>query len=212
LIALKLMNRKAISPRMAGAAVVLVGLLVGGGAFLVGQASAYPNGQRVHVTGTWVATIEYYLSENGGLAVPYPAGAGSADDFMGTHANFGTLTGGMSGTSSIVLQGDGPSAGGFYESYMGPFVGTVERSSPGSFTTIGSVYCSCNAAPWTLSGTISAVDGSGMLGLADICGGGTFTGTSQPDATGLNGTTFTFTYNATFMFGAQCDSGQGENN
>jgi len=206
------MNRTAISPRMTGAAIILVGLLVGGGAFLVGQASAYPNGQKVHVTGTWIATIEYYLSENGGLAVPYPAGAGSTDDSMGTHANFGTLTGGVSGTTSILLQGDGPLAGGFYESYMGPFVGTVGRSSPGSFTTIGSVYCSCNtSAPWTLSGTIGAVAGSGMFGLTGICGGGTFSGISQPDATGLNGTIFTLTYNATFMFGAQCNSGQGNN-
>jgi hypothetical protein len=200
------MNRTAISPRMTGAAVILVGLLVGGGAFLVGQASANPNGQRVHVTGTWIATIEYYLSENGGLAVPYPAGAGSANASMGTHANFGTFTGGMSGTNSILLEGDGPSTGGFYESFMGPFVGTVGHSSPGSFTTIGTAYCSCNgSAPWTLSGTISAVDGSGVFGLTGICGGGTWSGTSLPDATGLNGTTFTVTYNATFMFGALCN-------
>jgi hypothetical protein len=206
------MNRTAISPRMTAAAVILVGLLVGGGAFLVGQASAYPNGRTVHVTGTWTATIEYYLSENGGLMVPYPAGAGSTNDSMGTHANFGTLTGGMSGTGSILLQGDGPSTGGFYESYVGPFVGTVGRSSTGSFTTIGSVYCSCNGSgPWTVSGTISAVDGSGMFGLAGICGGGTFTGASLPDETGLNGTIFNLTYNATFMFGAQCNFGQGNN-
>jgi len=203
------MDRTAISPRMTGAAVILVGLLVGGGAFLVGQASAAPNGQRVHVTGTLIATIEYYLSENGGLAVPYPAGAGSAGESMGTHANFGTYTGGMSGTTSLLLQGEGPLAGTFYESLIGPFVGTVGRSSSGIFTTVGSVYCSCNgSAPWTISGTISAVDGSGMFGLTGICGGGTYSGTSLPNATGLNGTPFTVTYNATFMFGALCNNQQ----
>jgi archaellum component FlaF (FlaF/FlaG flagellin family) len=209
LIELKLLNRKAIGPRMMGAAIILVSLLVGGGAVYIGQAFAYQNGQTVHVTGSWTAAIEYYLSENGGLVVPYPAGAGSAGQTMATHTDFGTVTGGMSGTFSLLLQGEGPLVGDtFYESWMGPFVGTVGRSAPGMFTEIGSAYVTNagGSAPWTLYGTFSAVDG--VNGLAGICGGGTWSGTTPPSATGLNGTLFYVTYDATFMFGSQCNNQQ----
>jgi len=204
-------NRMSIGV-MKGAAIILVGLLLGGGAFFIGQAFAYPNAHSGHVTGTAVTTIQYYIAN------PTVVGPTEA---INTHADSGAITGGMTGTYSLLLQaefaGSFTGTGGITASFTGPFAGTVGDSDPGSATLIGTtslsdVSGSGAATIWYLHGTFSLVDGTD--GLAGICGSATFTGTSTVNgvtapATGAPGTVFTFTYEGAFMFGGQCNSGQG---
>jgi hypothetical protein len=209
------LNRRGISRTTAGAAVILVGLLVGGGAFYVGQAFADPNGHSGHVTGTAVTTIQYYIK------TPTVVGPTEA---INTHADSGVFTGGMTGTDSLLLQaefaGSFTGTGVITASFTGPFAGTVGDSNPGSATAIGTttvadVSGSGGSTIWYLHGTFSLVNG--VDGLAGICGSATFTGTSTvggvaAPVTGAPGTVFTFTYEGAFTFGGQCNSGQGTSN
>jgi hypothetical protein len=209
-------NRKAINSRTMGAAIILVGLLVGGGGVFFGQAFADGQHHANHVTGSGLATIEYYL--NG----PGPVPSAVPGMYIDTNVDTLTFTGGMPGTSTWLLQveinapglacSSPPGQLCAVASFTAPFAGTVGGSAPGTFTAEGTMYIS-NVAPgvgsvWSLSGTISAVAGSGTGGLAGICGGGTFSGTSNGPVAGATGSTYTITYDATFTLGGQCNQNQ----
>jgi len=148
----------------------------------------------IHVTGPFTGSIEYYLQAP--LVIP---GAGQS---INTHADFFTYAGGQSGNSTILLQPEFSTAGIIHASFIGPFAGTVGNSAPGSFTTIGTFDVNASGPIWQLHATYSV--GEGVDGLAGICGGGTFSGTSVGPIPTSGLVSFSMTYDATYMFGAKC--------
>ncbi len=158
----------------------------------LGAAEAPP----IHVTGTFVGAIEYYTQAP--FVVP---GAGQS---INTHSDFFVYTGGMSGNSTIILQPEVSTAHIIHASFIGPFAGTVGKSAPGSFTMIGTFDVNASGPIWQLQNAFSV--GEGLDGLAGICGGGTVTGVSVGPIPSNDLVSFSFTYDATYMFGAQCHS------
>ena len=152
-------------------------------------------GKKVHVTGTLASSVLYVVMDKttGNLHVL-------------TRAFLDTYTGGLSGTDSALQQRiENSLTSRSQTSSIGPFTGTVGDSAPGSFTWIASLTgdtsgCPCPPGTITLTGNLVVVAGSGQGGLADICGGGTVTGSGDA----VNG--FTTTYDFTFQFGASCHS------
>jgi len=148
----------------------------------------------IQATGAFTGSIEYYL--HAPFVVP---GAGQS---INTHADFFTFTGTQSGDSTILLQPEFSTAGIIHASFIGPFAGTVGNSALGSFTQIGTFDVNASGPVWALHATYSV--GEGVDGLAGICGGGTFTGTSVGPIPASGLVNFSMTYNATYMFGAKC--------
>ncbi|MDA4115771.1 MAG: hypothetical protein OK442_04370 [Thaumarchaeota archaeon] len=140
---MKLLNRKAISPKMMGAAIVLVGLLVGGGAFYAGQAFANPPPQTpTAVTGAMTGT---YLPSSF-LNSSTVSNQGVAPFTVSLYAPTWTMTGGITGTldcyNQVVVAPDGVTLTGSnaYCTFTGTVTGgrgpgtmSVTFESSGSF-------------------------------------------------------------------------------
>lgn len=172
------------------AAVLVLGIVAYEGT--LGAAHVAP----VHVTGTFTGAIEYYTQAP--FVVP---GAGQS---INTHSDFFVYTGGMSGNSTIILQPEVSNAHIIHASFIGPFAGTVGNSAPGSFTMIGTFDVNASGPVWQLHNTFAV--GEGLDGLAGICGGGTVSGVSVGPIPSNDLVSFSLTYDATYMFGAQCPS------
>jgi hypothetical protein len=119
---LKLVNRIAISPKMMGAAVVLVGLLVGGGAVYIVQAFAYqypqtPTPVSGAMTGTFAVPPNSNISVSDGPVGPYTV--------LFYTPTF-TLTGGINGSFACAEQVDiNPNGNLFEYNALCTFTGTV---------------------------------------------------------------------------------------
>jgi hypothetical protein len=96
------------------------------------------------------------------------------------------------------------SKGIIHASFIGPFAGTVRDSASGSFTQIGTFYVNASGPVWKLHAAFSI--GEGLDGLAGICGGGTVSGISIGPIPTNGLVNFSLTYDATYMFGARCNS------
>jgi hypothetical protein len=188
-------NRSKRSPRVTIAVVAIVALVL-----VLAASGLYLNTVRAagvaptQATGAFTGSIEYYLQAP--LVIP---GAGQS---INTHADFFVFTGSQSGDSTILLQPEVSTAGIIHASFIGPFAGTVGDSAPGSFTQIGTFDVNASGPVWQLHATYSV--GEGVDGLAGICGGGTFSGTSVGAIPASGLVSFSMTYNATYMFGAKC--------
>jgi hypothetical protein len=113
----------------------------------------------------------------------------------------GTLNGKATSLSTITRDASSPTNPGTATA-LGTFRGTVGDSDPGIFSFIVSYIadrsaCGSGCPPGTIKfdATFTVVEGSGMNGLAGICGGGTWNSLSSTSAG---------TYDFTFRFGNDC--------
>jgi hypothetical protein len=162
---LKLMNRIAISPRMMGAAIVLVGLLVGGGAFYIGQAFANPPSQTpTAVSGPMTGT--YPISP---ISTATVSDEGVAPFTVILTDGTWTLTGGIAGTlactQQFVIAADGVTIVG--SDGICTFTGTVMGGrGPGTMSVSVSGVSGSYTSPTpegSYSGTITFSQGTGGL-------------------------------------------------
>jgi len=188
-------NRSKRSPLVIIAVVAIVAsILVLGATGMYENTVGATGAPPIQAKGALTGSIEYYL--HAPLVIP---GAGQS---INTHADFFTFTGSQSGDSTILLQPEFSTAGIIHASFIGPFAGTVGNSALGSFTQTGTFDVNASGPIWALHATYSV--GDGVDGLAGICGGGTFSGTSVGPIPASGLVSFSMIYNATYMFGAKC--------
>jgi hypothetical protein len=215
---LKLLNRTAISPKMMGAAVILVGLLVGGGAVYIGQAfAAVQGGNSSHnkVVGTFNTDRSYLPPcSPSGAGCPIVSQSGSDSltiidyNVVSIISSNGVQTGRSNALTTLAID---DSTGLGYGTGTGTFWGTVGNSSPGAYSLTDTLTFDSTTTPATVSGNWVIVQGSGLNGLAGICGNATFAGTVDL-TTGLGTFTFTLTYGYAHGGSAQCNAGEGNSN
>ena len=156
-------------------------------------ASARADDKGIHATGT-VSTAVIYVADTGVFG----------GNTVLTRALVNTYSGALSGTATG-LQQRISNALTSESVYIEEFTGTLAGSAIGTYASIITITgdtsgCPCPPGTGTFHGTEVIVAGSGMDGLAGICGGGTFSGSGDP----VHG--FTTTYHDTFHFGASCAS------
>ena len=160
--------------------------------------SAKTSDKAIHATGTISTSVAYVVDTsvvNGQTVL--------------TRATVDTYSGTQSGTATGLQQRISNALTSETAEYS-EFTGTIGESASGTFAIIITITgdtskCPCPPGAITFSGTDVVVAGSGMGGLAGICGGGTFSGTGDP----VHG--FTTTYDNTFHFGGSCNSNSSGN-
>jgi hypothetical protein len=156
-------------------------------------ASAESNDKTIHATGTLSSVVPYVVDTS----------VVSGNTVL-TRAFLNTFSGTLSGTGTGLQQRISNALSSEQVSY-GEFTGTLAGSTKGTYATIDTIIgdtsgCPCPPGTITFHGTSVVVSGSGMGGLAGICGRGTYVGTGDP----VHG--FTTTYDYTFHFGGSCNS------
>jgi hypothetical protein len=155
--------------------------------------SARADDKQIHATGT-ISTAVVYVAATGVSNGYTVQTRGTADTWSGT----------LSGTATALQQRISNSlTASTVEDEV--FTGTLAGSAIGTFADIITISsntsgCPCPPGTITFSGTTVVVAGSGMGGLAGICGGGTFSGTGDP----VHG--FITTYDLNLRFGGSCNS------
>jgi hypothetical protein len=191
------------------AAVVLVGLLVGGGAVYIGQAFAsggYGQPPR-YVTGTFTTQRSYLPpcttagADCPTIGAPYSVTIVDYNVESLVYSD-GVQTGSANDLATLAVASNGIG----YLTGENTFWGTVGNSATGAYssTVTDTINLDVSTYPTSvpISGNWVITQGSGMGGLAGICGSATFAGTVNLD-TGAGSFTYTLTYGYTSP-GGQC--------
>ncbi len=184
-----------------------------------GQSSAAGDGAEIRATGTFKTVFSPAIDERSVVTPVVTTDGvttGGKTAAILSRYNVSTFAGSLEGTSvtwSTVLRTDNfPSEDALakkaFQTNIGTFVGTLDRSEPGSFSSITHTVVDracrfqpvpCQPGQIPAEGKFVVVEGSGMGGLEGICGGGSFKSVLDGGlSTGV--TEFDFT----FRFGKDC--------
>jgi len=172
-------------------------LLAGFGLIMAAHAETSDSAKNAHVEGTFTTQRSYINAPFPTIPSPYALTLIDYNTVSASYSN-GVLVGKADNLNSLAVDstGMGRATG------TGTFWGTVGGSSPGLYSFIDTFTIDTTtptAAP--VNGNLVIVQGSGLGGLAGICGIETFQGTVDL-ATGAG----SFTFDLAAQFGSSCHS------